>query len=114
MISSSGGIKLTQSKYYKYALSVKEKVLDKFVKGVLELCPTLVYEDPRRLAAVTSFAYNVGLNNLKVSTLRRKINRKEWEGASLEFKKWNKAGGKVMRGLTRRRDAEAKLFRLEN
>lgn len=97
-----------------YALQVKAIVLNKFVAGVLNLCPVLLTEDPRRLAAVVSFAYNVGLGNLKISILRKKINQKDWIGASEQFKRWNKAGGKIMKGLTRRRAAEAKMFLLEN
>lgn len=95
---------------YEYAVEAKTRVLDRFVMGVLELCPILLEEPPTRLAAVVSFAYNCGLRNLQISTLRRKINAGEWYDASLEFKKWNKAAGRVMRGLTRRRLAEARLF----
>lgn len=95
---------------YDYALRAKAQVLDRFVLGVLQLCPGLVTEPPNRLAAVTSFAYNCGLRNLQISTLRRKINAGEWQEASNEFLKWNKAAGRVLRGLTRRRQAEAALF----
>jgi lysozyme len=95
---------------YEYAVAAKARVLDKFVAGVLVLCPGLVNEHPNRLAAVVSFAYNCGLRNLQISTLRRKINAGEWSEAALEFAKWNKAAGRVMRGLTRRRQAEARLF----
>ena len=61
--------------------------------------------------AVTSFAYNVGMGNLKRSTLFKKLkaNRDDLSIAS-EFAKWNKGGGKVLPGLTRRRAAEAKLY----
>ena len=77
------------------------------------MCPTLIDEPDNKFAAVLSFAYNVGATNLKNSTLRKKILDKDWEGASKEFIKWNKASGKVMNGLTRRREAEAKLFMLK-
>jgi len=60
--------------------------------------------------ALTSFAFNLGPGNLEKSTLRKKVNALDYEGAALEFQKWNKAGGKVMAGLTRRRAAEAALF----
>jgi lysozyme len=60
--------------------------------------------------ALVSFAYNCGIGNLKASTLLRKVNRREFAGAAREFGKWNKAGGRVLPGLTRRRAAEATLF----
>lgn len=62
--------------------------------------------------ALTSFTYNLGEGNLKSSTLLKKVNAKDFSGAAKEFAKWNKAGGKVLAGLTRRREAERKLFEL--
>ena len=64
-----------------------------------------------QFAALVSFAFNLGVNNLRNSTLLRKVNARDYDGAALEFAKWNKAGGKVLKGLTRRREAEATLFR---
>lgn len=60
--------------------------------------------------ALVSFAYNLGLGNLRTSTLLKKVNDKDFKGAALEFPKWNKAGGKVLPGLTARRLAEKELF----
>lgn len=60
--------------------------------------------------ALVSFAFNLGCGNLASSTLLRKLNAKDYKGASLEFVKWNRAGGKVLAGLTRRREAEKALF----
>ncbi len=60
--------------------------------------------------AIVSFVYNLGLGAFQRSTLRRKINRGDFLGASQEFIKWNKAGGKVLAGLTRRRISETALF----
>ena len=60
--------------------------------------------------ALVSFAYNLGATNLSNSTLLRKLNSKDYKGAAAEFPKWNKAGGKVMNGLTKRRNAEMELF----
>ena len=93
-----------------YAVRVKSAVLDKFIAGVLKLCPNLIHEHPNKLAAITSFAYNVGLGNLKISNLRKKINSKDYQEVPYELSKWNKANSKVMRGLTRRRKAEAEVF----
>jgi lysozyme len=63
-----------------------------------------------QFAALVSFAYNCGCANLKQSTLLRRVNAKDFAGAAGEFPRWNKAGGRVLRGLTRRRMAEAALF----
>ena len=61
--------------------------------------------------ALVSFAYNLGPANLKVSTLLKKINANpEDESIKLEFMKWVKAGGKTLKGLVRRREAEAQLY----
>jgi lysozyme len=58
--------------------------------------------------ALVSFDFNTG--SLAKSTLRQKLNAGDYEGAAMEFPKWNKAGGKVLRGLTRRRQSEQNLF----
>lgn len=62
-----------------------------------------------KLAALIDFAYNLGVHNLDKSTLLRLTNGDDRD-ASLEFMKWNHAGGKVVAGLTRRRQAEKDLF----
>lgn len=69
--------------------------------------------------ALVSFAYNVGSDidadtiaeGLGDSTLLRKLNAGDYEGAAQEFPKWNKSGGKVTAGLIRRREAEQAMFR---
>ncbi|MGK9381775.1 lysozyme [Salmonella enterica subsp. enterica] len=60
--------------------------------------------------ALVSFAYNLGARTLSSSTLLRKLNAGDYAGAADEFLRWNKAGGKVLNGLTRRREAERALF----
>jgi len=60
--------------------------------------------------ALVDFAYNVGVGNLRSSTLLKKLNAADRAGAADEFLKWNKGGGKVLPGLVRRREAERKLF----
>ena len=60
--------------------------------------------------ALVAFSYNCRFGALAKSTLLRKLNQKDYKGAANEFLKWNKAGGKVLAGLTRRREAERKLF----
>ncbi|MBJ8746030.1 lysozyme [Citrobacter farmeri] len=60
--------------------------------------------------ALVSFTYNLGARSLSTSTLLRKLNAGDYAGATDEFLRWNKAGGKVLNGLTRRREAERALF----
>ena len=60
--------------------------------------------------ALVSFAYNIGNGNLQNSTLLKKLNSGDYQGASNEFLRWNKAGGKVLNGLTKRREKERALF----
>lgn len=62
--------------------------------------------------ALVSFTYNLGARSLSTSTLLRKLNAGDYAGAADEFLRWNKAGGKVLNGLTRRREAERALFLL--
>jgi lysozyme len=61
--------------------------------------------------AMVSFAYNVGLGALAKSTLLKKHKAGDHAGAAAEFAKWNKAAGKVLNGLVKRRAAEASLYR---
>ncbi|WP_062936204.1 lysozyme [Enterobacter bugandensis] len=60
--------------------------------------------------ALVSFTYNLGARSLSTSTLLRKLNASDYAGAADEFLCWNKAGGKVLNGLARRREAERALF----
>lgn len=63
-----------------------------------------------QFGALVSFTFNLGRGNLAKSTLLRKLNAGDYAGAALEFHKWNRADGKVLYGLVRRRAAEAELF----
>lgn len=60
--------------------------------------------------ALVSFAYNLGVHALETSTLLKRLNEGDYIGAADQFLRWNKAGGKVLAGLTRRREAERELF----
>lgn len=60
--------------------------------------------------ALVSFAYNLGVHALRGSTLLKKLNEGDYEGAADQFLRWNKANGQVLAGLTRRREAERELF----
>lgn len=83
--------------------------LARFVAGVLRLCPATA-TNQSHLDALTSFAFNVGLGNLQRSSIRMKYNRGEFEAAADGLLEWNKAGGKVLKGLDNRRKDERALF----
>jgi lysozyme len=80
-----------------------------YMPAVLRLCPGI--DCPNRLAAVIDFVFNLGANNLKQSTLRRRINAGDWDAVPTELRKWVRGGGKVLRGLVLRREAEIGLLR---
>ena len=80
-----------------------------YLPGTLRNCPILA-TDNKRLNAVVDFCYNLGIGRLQTSTLKRKINAQDWEGAKEELKKWNKAGGKVLAGLDKRRKSECNFM----
>jgi len=66
---------------------------------------------PNQFAALTSFAYNAGIGNLKSSTLLKKVNANPNDPTiALEFAKWVRANNKVLAGLEKRRAAESKLY----
>ena len=79
-----------------------------YLPQVIRLCPGL--NDADKLAAIIDFTYNLGGSNLRVSTLRRKINEQKWEEAKLELLKWVRGGGRVLKGLVIRRTAESELL----
>jgi lysozyme len=80
-----------------------------YLPGVLRNCPILL-TDVNKCNAVVDFCYNLGIGRLQTSTLKRKINAQDWEGAKEELKKWNKGGGKVLAGLDKRRKSECSFM----
>jgi lysozyme len=60
--------------------------------------------------ALVSWTYNLGPSNLNASTMLKVLNAGDYDGVPEQIKRWNKAGGKVLTGLVRRREAEALLF----
>jgi lysozyme len=79
-----------------------------FLPQVRKLCPGATTVG--LVAALTDFAFNLGTGNLAASTLRRKVNSGELEEVPAQLRRWNKAGGRVLRGLTLRREAEIKVL----
>jgi lysozyme len=80
----------------------------RFIPAAMALCPGA--ETPQQVAALADFAFNLGEGNLRTSTLRRKVNAGQWDEVPAQLMRWNKAGGRVLRGLTRRRQAEVDLL----
>lgn len=103
-------VKLTDKPITKeYANEIFKVVADKFAANVLKLVKSNITTN--QLNALTAFAYNVGLANLGKSTLLKLVNNNPNDPAiAKEFIRWNKAGGKVLNGLTRRRIAESALY----
>ncbi len=79
-----------------------------YLPAVLKLCPGV--DTPERLAALIDFAFNLGAGNLRASTLRKRVNAGRWSDVPAEFRKWVRGGGRVLRGLVLRREAEADLI----
>jgi len=75
--------------------------------ATLRYCPVLVTESESRLAAILDFTFNLGAGRLQTSTLRRRINQRDWANAGQELRRWVYGGGKVLPGLVKRREAEA-------
>ncbi len=80
------------------------------LNATLRYCPVLATETPGRLAAIVDFTFNLGAGRLQASTLRRRINQRDWAAAAQELSRWIYGGGKVLPGLVARRRAEAALM----
>jgi len=86
-----------------------ELIASEFAAKVAKLVTSNVTDN--QFGALVSFAYNCGIANLQKSTLLKKVNANHNDPSiRSEFLKWNKAGGKVLAGLTRRREAESNLY----
>ena len=77
-------------------------------RAVERLCPVPLTQN--EFDALVSFTFNLGAGALQRSTLRQKLNRGDKAGAAKVLLRYNRAGGKVIKGLARRRMAEYKLF----
>ena len=97
-------------------MEISQSVADKFFKQDVELPEKTINKlginfRQNQFDALVSFMFNLGVGNFAKSTLKKKIlaGADDKEIAE-EFKKWNKAGGKVLAGLVKRREAEANLW----
>jgi len=82
-------------------------VRTKYLPAVARLCPGV--DSPGRMAALIDFAFNLGSGKLKASTLRKRVNAGEWDSVPTELRKWVRGGGRILRGLVLRREAEIDL-----
>ena len=74
--------------------------------ATLRYCPVLATGPEGRLAAIVDFTFNLGAGRLQTSTLRRRVNQRDWTAAATELRRWVYGGGKVLPGLVTRREAE--------
>lgn len=83
--------------------------LKKYEKAVNDIVTSMIHEN--QFDALVSFAYNVGIASLKRSTLLKKVNANPNDpNISTEFRKWNRAAGKFVQGLSNRRIAESQIY----
>ena len=103
-------VKLTDSPITKErATELLEALLVSYERSVDSYCVDTINQN--QFDALCSFAYNCGVGNLKSSTLLKKVNKNPNDPTIKdEFLKWNKGGGKVLTGLTKRRIEEAQLY----
>ena len=91
-----------------YATELLRDMLGGFERGVLRQVKVELAQ--HEFDALVSFAYNVGSEALAGSTLLKRLNANDKKGAADQFLRWNRADGRVMSGLTRRREAERAMF----
>jgi lysozyme len=81
-----------------------------YMAGVLKASPILI-RNQRLLAAITDFAYNLGVGRYRASTLKRRVDANDLLGVETELRRWVRGGGRVLPGLVKRRQAEIDLLR---
>lgn len=102
------GVEKGQKITLKQAENFLKEDIKKYENGVNKAVSVALNQN--QFDALVSFSYNCGLGALQSSTLLKKLNAKDYKGASSEFLRWNKSNGKVLNGLIRRRKAEKALF----
>lgn len=78
--------------------------------ATLRFCPVLATEPMERIAAIVDFTFNLGAGRLQASTLRRRVNQRDWISAAHEIRRWVYGGGVVLPGLVLRRSIEVLLL----
>ena len=110
--TAAAGVGITPSEGMTISRSDAEKYLHAaLAKFTAQIIPSITAPaNENEFGAFVSLAYNIGPGAFKKSSALRSFNAGDKEGAAKAILLWNKAGGKVLKGLTRRRDAERKLF----
>lgn len=101
------GVKMGDTITQKEALERLRTSADEHGKGMAACIKVPISQS--EYDAYLSFTYNVGVGAFCKSTLNKKLNAGDYEGACTELLKWNRAGGMVLPGLTKRREEEYKL-----
>ncbi len=78
--------------------------------ATLRYCPVLAAEPEGRIAAIVDFTFNLGAGRLQTSTLRKRINQRDWAASAQELSRWIYGGGKILPGLVVRRQVEMAYF----
>tara|TARA_B100001564_G_scaffold107563_1_gene89129 strand:- start:255 stop:698 length:444 start_codon:yes stop_codon:yes gene_type:complete len=104
----TGGVKETDKITLEEADSLLEKDIAKFEEYVSD--NVIVKLNQSQFDALVAWTFNLGPGNLRESTMLKKLNNQEYESVPFEMRRWNKAGGKTLDGLIRRREAESLLF----
>ena len=104
----TGGVKETDV--------ITQEEADKLLKGDILKFEQYVSDnvkvdlDQSQFDALVAWTFNLGPGNLRESTMLKKLNNEDYESVPFEMRRWNKAGGKTLDGLIRRREAESLLF----
>ena len=104
----TGGVKETDT--------ITQEEADKLLKGDILKFEQYVEDnvmvelDQGQFDALVAWTFNLGPGNLRESTMLKKLNNEDYESVPFEMRRWNKAGGKTLDGLIRRREAESLLF----
>ena len=88
---------------------LRQEITTNYLQGVLKASPSLI-NNIELLAAITDFAYNLGVARYRASTLRKRVDAEDLDGCATELRKWVYGGGKKLRGLVLRREDEIALF----
>ena len=83
-----------------------------YLDAVVKISPVLMNQ-PERHVGIGDFAYNLGTTRYKASTLRKRVEAEDWEGAASEMQKWVWGGGKKLPGLVKRRTVDANLLLID-
>lgn len=100
----TAGMKITREQaadYFNHDIAIFERDVENAVKVPIT---------DNQFSALVSLTYNIGIGNLRSSTLLKKLNKRDYKGAAAEFDRWVYAGGKVLNGLVERRKKEKQLF----